>query len=73
MSLWDVHLTDQHLSLDEAEVQFAQAKHWAEQHCVSFYGYAEIDVSDTSWICDTVVQYTFTSEADALMFKLKWV
>jgi len=72
MTQWSVYLTDQNLGVAQALIRFTQADSWAQQHCVSYCGSVNTDVSDISQHYDTVEQYTFSSEADALLFTLKW-
>lgn len=68
----EVYLNDAKMSYDEGEVYFMNAEFWARDNCTSFKGCHIQDVSDVSYVYDTVGLYLFENEKDATMFTLKW-
>lgn len=48
------------------------AVRWAHECCISFIQADEVDVSDFSYKHDTISEFVFAKEADALIFKLRW-
>ena len=51
---------------------FGTINEWAAEHCSSYRGYRVQDVSDVSYQWDEIAEYLFESEADELLFRLKW-
>jgi hypothetical protein len=47
-------------------------KKWAREHCQSFIWAELVDTSDVSYNYDSVSAFYFTTEADKIMFALKW-
>ena len=52
---------------------FGAISEWAAEHCESYRGYRVQDVSDASYQWDEIAEYLFESEADELLFRLKWL
>jgi hypothetical protein len=52
---------------------FGAINEWAADHCASYRGYRVQDVSDASISWDEIAEYLFESEADELLFRLKWL
>jgi hypothetical protein len=52
---------------------FGAINEWAADHCASYRGYRVQDVSDASIAWDEIAEYLFESEADELLFRLKWL
>ena len=52
---------------------FGAINEWAAEHCSSYRGYHVQDVSDTSYQWDEIAEYLFESQADELLFRLKWL
>lgn len=48
------------------------AARWAYECCISFIQADEVDVSDFSFKYDTISEFVFAKEADALIFRLRW-
>jgi hypothetical protein len=68
----EVYLTDTGIYYDFAEQHFLNADVWARENCVSYRGYDVQEVSDVSYTNDWVALYLFESEADVLIFTLKF-
>lgn len=45
---------------------------WAKENCLSYNNFKVMDVSDISWSHDSVFQYFFNEELDAIIFNLKF-
>lgn len=45
---------------------------WALENCTSFDSTLTTDISDVSLQYDTVYDFFFNSESDAIWFKLRW-
>ena len=67
-----VYLSDEHRGYEQAIEDFRQADAWAQENCASYAGHDVVDVSDFSMNYDTVAEYNFAQESDALIFKLRW-
>ena len=52
---------------------FGAINEWAADHCASYRGYSVQDVADVSLVWDEIAEYLFDSEADELLFRLKWL
>jgi hypothetical protein len=52
---------------------FGAINEWAADHCESYRGYRVQDVSDASYQWDEIAEYLFDSEADEVLFRLKWL
>ena len=52
---------------------FGAINEWAVEYCESYRGYRVQDVSDASYLWDEIAEYLFDSEADELLFRLKWL
>ena len=52
---------------------FGAINEWAADHCASYRGYRVQDVSDASLVWDEIAEYLFDSEADEVLFRLKWL
>lgn len=50
-----------------------EREEWARQHCNTFAYRTITDVSDVSNTIDTVYEFYFGDEKDAMWFKLKWL
>ena len=48
------------------------AHEWARTYCKSFKKVDVVDVSDFSLTSNLVATFSFTSDLDAMMFKLQW-
>jgi capsule polysaccharide export protein KpsC/LpsZ len=46
---------------------------WAKEHCKSYLDFHIQDVSDVSLQWDEIACYKMTDEADATLFRLKWL
>ena len=60
-----VHLAD-------PPVPMWKMKKWAREQCQSFIWAELVDTSDVSYDYDSVVAFYFSTEADKIMFALKW-
>jgi len=67
-----VYLSDEHRGYEQGLEDFKQADAWAQENCASYAGHSVVDVSDVSLRFDTVAEYNFGQESDALIFKLRW-
>lgn len=47
-------------------------KKWALEHCQSYVWMDEVDVYDVSYEFDAIYGFYFGTEADKIMFALKW-
>jgi hypothetical protein len=56
---------------DPAEPMWRMKK-WARTHCQSFVWAELVDTSDVDYNYDSVSAFYFTSEADKILFALKW-
>ena len=45
---------------------------WALDHCPTFSHKTITDVSDVSGTCDTIHDFFFSDEKEAMWFRLKW-
>lgn len=68
-----VYLNDTGLDYAIAEQLFADADAWAREFCDSYLLCDVIDVSDFIGHADTVAEYSFNDECDAILFTLAWV
>ena len=67
-----IYLSDAKIKYSDAQVHFKAAEQWASDHCQSFLGAEINDVSDFSVEFDTVGEYRFENEQDAIMFRLRY-
>ena len=74
VSMISVLVTDSgSANYDHNAEYFGTINEWAAEHCASYRGYRVQDVSDASLVWDEIAEYLFESEADELLFRLKWL
>lgn len=67
-----VYLNDAGLDYTVAEQLFGDADAWAREFCDSYILLEVIDISDFSGHADTVAEYSFRDDSDAMIFRLRW-
>ena len=60
-------------SYDANKKYFFDIHFWAKEHCASYVDFHIQDVSDVSLVWDEIGAYSFKEEADATLFRLKWL
>ena len=68
-----IYLHDGNVKYSDDEEHFRKAEQWATNNCQSFLGMKVEDVSDFSVYYDSVGEYRFEDEKDAMMFRLKFI
>ncbi len=58
---------------DSNKKYFFDIHFWAQDHCSSYVDFHIQDVSDVSLLWDEIAAYHFNNEADATLFRLKWL
>ena len=58
---------------DQNKIYFFNIHFWAKDHCASYVDFHIQDVSDVSLLWDEIACYRFNGEADATLFRLKWL
>lgn len=67
-----VYLNDSNLDWEMKDQYYKDAAAWAKSQCPSFINYDVQDVSDVSYVFDTIALYLFNDPKDAMWFELKW-
>lgn len=69
MDIINVYISDSQYTHSE----FVNIIEWALEHCECYHGFYRMDVSDVSLTSDYVYEFHFTSQRDALAFRLVWL
>jgi hypothetical protein len=60
------------VQVSDSDIPMWKMKKWARDQCQSFVWAELVDTSDVSYNYDSVSAFYFTTEADKIMFALKW-
>lgn len=70
----EVFVTDEKSpNYEQNNTYFFNIHFWAKDHCASYVDFHIQDVSDVSYQWDNIACYKFENEADATLFRLKWL